>query len=69
MPQRINALSRRMISELTDAFHRIAQDEEIKVVILDGAGNHFLRPGHFLAEMVDAGGLRNIKAFLINVRK
>ena len=54
MPQRINALSRRMISELTDAFHRIAADEEIKVVILDGAGNHFCA-GHFLAEMVDAG--------------
>ncbi len=54
MPERINALSRRMIGEMMDAFSRIAADKNIKVVILDGAGRHFCA-GHFLAELVDAG--------------
>lgn len=54
MPRRINALSKCMIRELTDAFNRISADENIKVVILDGAGKHFCA-GHFLTEMVEAG--------------
>jgi enoyl-CoA hydratase/carnithine racemase len=53
-PQKINALSRKMIEELQDALGRIAEDESIKVVIIRAAGKHFCA-GHDLQEMVGKG--------------
>jgi enoyl-CoA hydratase/carnithine racemase len=53
-PGKINALSRRMIQELTDVLARIAGDESLKVVIMRAAGQHFCA-GHDLEEMVGQG--------------
>lgn len=53
-PQTVNALSKRMIAEMTDALTTMSGDESVKVVILRAAGNHFCA-GHNLSEMVDSG--------------
>lgn len=55
-PHKINALSSRMISEITAALGMVAADEAIKVLILRAAGKHFCA-GHDMAEMV-GGGIR-----------
>jgi len=51
-PKKINALSLKMIAEITDALLKTAADETVKVIILRAAGKHFCS-GHYLAEMVD----------------
>ena len=51
-PSKINALSKKMIAELIDAFSAVSTDEAVKVIILKAAGKHFCA-GHYLAEMVD----------------
>ena len=53
-PQRANALSRRMIAEITHALQGAAADEEIRVIVLRAAGRHFCA-GHDLSEMAGAG--------------
>ena len=56
-PRKINALSARMITEITDALGAAADDESIKVVILRAAGDHFCA-GHDLRELL-GGGIRD----------
>jgi len=51
-PSKINALSKLMISEITNALVVIAADEKIKVLVIRAAGKHFCA-GHFLGEMVN----------------
>ena len=51
---KINALSIRMIKEISYLLGQIADDETLKVIVLKAAGKHFCA-GHYLAEMVDAG--------------
>jgi enoyl-CoA hydratase/carnithine racemase len=58
-PQKINALSERMIREMIDVLTQVASDESIKVLIINAAGKHFCA-GHYLAEMVD-GGVKEYK--------
>lgn len=53
-PQKINALSLQMVSEMIDVFGSVSQDEAIKVVIIKAAGKHFCA-GHYLKEMVGNG--------------
>ncbi len=53
-PQTINALSKRMISEMIDALRKLSADETIKVIIIRAAGKHFCA-GHNLSEMVESG--------------
>ena len=53
-PQTINALSIKMIGEMSDALTKVSRDESIKVLIIRAAGKHFCA-GHNLSEMVDAG--------------
>ncbi|RPJ70919.1 MAG: enoyl-CoA hydratase, partial [Desulfobacteraceae bacterium] len=61
-PGKINALSRKMIAELTDALDRAAADEALKVLILKAAGVHFCA-GHDLTEMVGRGMRDNAEIF------
>ena len=49
-PIKINALSKIMVSELTEVLCRVAEDEKVKVLILKAAGKHFCA-GHDLQEM------------------
>jgi enoyl-CoA hydratase/carnithine racemase len=51
---KINALSIRMIEEISHLLNRVADDDTLKVLILKAAGKHFCA-GHYLAEMVGAG--------------
>ena len=53
-PKTINALSKRMISEMIDALTKVSIDETVKVVIIRANGKHFCA-GHNLSEMVDNG--------------
>ena len=49
-PSKINALSKQMISEITEALRDVSEDESVKVVIIKAAGKHFCS-GHYLKEM------------------
>jgi enoyl-CoA hydratase/carnithine racemase len=53
-PEKINALSKKMITEIMEALTGVAADESIKVLIVRAAGKHFCA-GHYLKEMVDQG--------------
>lgn len=53
-PEKINALSVRMIREIMDILTQVSADESINVLVLKAAGKHFCA-GHYLAEMVDSG--------------
>lgn len=50
MPEKLNALSDAMLEELQRAFAALAQDRDIRVVVLSGAGKAFCA-GHDLKEM------------------
>ncbi len=58
-PEKINALSIRMISEMSQALKETAADASVKVLIIRAAGKHFCA-GHYLQEMV-AGGMKEYK--------
>lgn len=51
-PKTINALSKNMIGEITQALEIIRSDRSLKVVIIKANGKHFCS-GHNLTEMVD----------------
>ncbi len=51
-PQKVNALSERMVDELGRACGMIAAEPRARVVLLAAAGKHFCA-GHLLDEMVD----------------
>lgn len=53
-PEKFNALSKKMISDVIDTLTAVASDESIKVVIVRAAGKHFCA-GHDLSEMVGKG--------------
>ncbi|MBT8357762.1 MAG: enoyl-CoA hydratase [Deltaproteobacteria bacterium] len=53
-PEKINALSKKMIGEIIDALSEVSTDESVKVVIIKAAGKHFCA-GHDLKEMVGEG--------------
>jgi len=53
-PEKVNALSRKMIGEMTDALTALAGDESIKVLVIRAEGKHFCA-GHDLEEMVGNG--------------
>lgn len=59
-PDKINALSTKMIAELSSVLTTAADDELIKVMIIRAAGKHFCA-GHYLQEMV-GGGMTEYKA-------
>lgn len=48
-PDRANAQDTRLLYELNDAFDQAAHDDEVRVIILAGAGKHF-SAGHDLGE-------------------
>ena len=57
--KKINALSKRMISEIIHVLDEVALDDSLKVLVIRAAGKHFCA-GHYLAEMVD-GGVKEYK--------
>jgi len=61
-PAKINALSVKMIAELTSVLKTAADDESLKVLIIRAAGNHFCA-GHYLQEMVSGGMMEYKRIF------
>lgn len=53
-PAKVNALSKRMVKEITRTLQSVSLDETVKVVIIRAEGKHFCA-GHYLKEMVDQG--------------
>jgi enoyl-CoA hydratase/carnithine racemase len=53
-PGKVNALSTKMIGEMTDALRKVSGDESIKVLVIRAEGKHFCA-GHNLEEMVGKG--------------
>ena len=51
-PRYRNAQSRRLLEELDHAFGRAADDTEVRVIVLMGAGEHF-SGGHDLGTHLD----------------
>lgn len=49
-PKKYNALSFQMMDEILDALEQVRFDNEIKVVIIEGAGKHFCS-GHDMSEL------------------
>ena len=61
-PSKINALSKQMVFEMTEALTAVSKDESIKVVIIKAAGKHFCA-GHFLNELVGQSVRENRQIF------
>src|SRR5438477_9465609 len=40
-PEQLNALSMELAAELTEAFHALAHDDQVRVVVLSGRGSSF----------------------------
>ncbi len=53
-PSKVNSLSIRMVSELSDILSKLPDRENIRVVIIKAVGKHFCA-GHYLPEMIDKG--------------
>lgn len=61
-PERANALSPRMIDELTALYRRPLRDEGVRAVLLAGAGKHFCAGADLdhLRSLLDAGTAENL---------
>lgn len=61
-PEKLNAISREMIVELTDVFSKCAHDNELRAIILTGAGERAFSAGTDLSELIDvtAGEARRV---------
>lgn len=60
-PDKLNALSHQVFVDLDECFHQLAADDDLRVVILTGAGDKAFVAGADIAELAEqdrAGGLR-----------
>ena len=55
-PEKLNALSFPLVSELDDALTRFENDDEVKAVILTGAGERAFSAGADIHEMAGLSG-------------
>ena len=58
-PERLNALSRTLTTELDQALSRFEQDQEIKAIIVTGTGNKAFSAGADIHEMVQQSEVQN----------
>lgn len=61
-PEKLNALNKKVLSELKDVFERVRSDEKIKVVIMTGSGEKAFAAGADINEIA-ALGLANAFTF------
>jgi len=50
-PEKLNALSQALMSQLTDTLHQLALDQELRAVIITGAGDRAFSVGTDIAEL------------------
>ncbi|USS41112.1 enoyl-CoA hydratase-related protein [Thermococcus aggregans] len=73
-PEKRNALSKSMLSQLADILHKIADERRVKVAIIKGAGKCF-SSGHDLKEVLNSDlhdaeeTFENIKRVMIAIRE
>jgi enoyl-CoA hydratase/3-hydroxyacyl-CoA dehydrogenase len=53
-PQRLNALSPRLINELGDALRRLEKDDEVRVIVIRGAGDRAFSAGADISSFTEA---------------
>lgn len=63
-PQRRNAIDASMMDDLTDALESLESDDEVKVIILKGQGNHFSSGGDLKAAPVGGYSIEGSRAAL-----
>ncbi|MEE9164302.1 MAG: enoyl-CoA hydratase-related protein [Thermoplasmata archaeon] len=56
-PDALNALNTEMLQELRDVLHQVARRQDVRVVILTGAGDRAFAAGADIREMADQGPL------------
>ncbi len=52
-PEKLNALTREMLSELGETFERVGRDERVRAVILTGAGERAFSAGTDISELAE----------------
>lgn len=64
-PDKLNALNRATLVELSDAFHDAALNDDVRVIVLSGAGDKAFAAGADIAELqkLDAMGAREVSDF------
>jgi enoyl-CoA hydratase len=67
-PDKLNALNSTVYKELYDVFSSIADDPEVRVVILTGSGEKAFAAGSDVAEMQNMGPL-DVEKFMGTIRK
>lgn len=54
-PDKLNALSHQVFVDLDECFHQLAADDDLRVVILTGAGDKAFVAGADIAELAETG--------------
>lgn len=68
-PEALNAIDSRLAGELMDVFERIDDDEELRAVVIVGAGDRAFSVGLDIKEMVDAAEGIDDQQALMEVRR
>lgn len=67
-PEAMNAMDDRMMKELADAFEALKNDEEVQVLIIEGAGRAFSAGGD-IKKMVDPDSPMDIRKVMVDVSR
>lgn len=67
-PEAMNAMDDRMMKELADAFEALHNDEEVQVLIIEGAGRAFSAGGD-IKKMVDPDSPMDIARVMVDVSR
>ncbi|MCX7912303.1 MAG: enoyl-CoA hydratase-related protein [Dehalococcoidales bacterium] len=67
-PQSLNALNTTVYNELYDVFEKIENDDEVRVVVLTGAGEKAFAAGSDVSEMANMNTLE-IQKFIATIRR
>ncbi|MHC8515738.1 enoyl-CoA hydratase [Sporosarcina sp. ITBMC105] len=67
-PEAMNAMDDRMMKELADAFEALQNDEEVQVLIIEGAGRAFSAGGD-IKKMVDPDSPMDIASVMVDVSR
>lgn len=68
-PQALNAIDSRLAGELVDVFERIDNDDELRAVVITGAGDRAFSVGMDVKELVDAAEGIDDRQALMDIRR
>lgn len=67
-PERLNAINEKMAEELVDAYDNVAGDDEVRVVVITGAGKGFCAGEDVKVRPADAPGMRKQSVQIAQIR-